>query len=192
MDYLFFLTSVRELDDAIAEARNKCEEWDRNFPYGSILAVNDKGKKKILADKGDTPPTSVKTIEEAHRLAWEKTLRCIFYWDPMMHDTVKKELEKEPLEKWSRKLIVKLIDLVQDAYGDLLPKLLTGESVVNRARIDYVLALEVLLDIQATKGVAPFAYTEPFPLRPYNWPCYDLRYSLREKGRSIVIIEIDL
>jgi len=189
---LLFLTSERDLDEAIATASNKCEEWDRNPPCGPVLAVNDKGEWEIPGYKGDDAPTPAKTMEEAHRLAWQETLQHIFYWSPNLHNTVKKELEKEPLEKWSRKLIVKLIDLVQDAYGDLLPKLLTGESVVNRARIDYVLALEVLLDIQATKGVAPFAYTEPFPLKPYNWPCYDLRYSLREKGRSIVIMEIDL
>lgn len=192
MSYLYFLTSIRELDDAIGEAYNKCEEWSKNIPYDLILAVNDKGERELQADEENESLPSVKTMEEAHRLAWEEALRCTFYWDANLHNAVKKELEDEPLEKWSRKLIVKLIDLVQDAYGDLLPKLLTGESVVNRARIDYVLALEVLLDIQATKGVAPFAYTEPFPLKPYNWPCYDLRYSLREKGRSIVIIEIDL
>lgn len=192
MSYLYFLTSIRKLDDAIGEAYNKCEEWSRNIPYDLILAVNDNGERELQTDGEDKPLPSVKTMEEAHRLAWEETLRCTFYWDTNLRNAVKKELEDEPLEKWSRKLIVKLIDLVQDAYGDLLPKLLTGESVVNRARIDYVLALEVLLDIQATKGVAPFAYTEPFPLKPYNWPCYDLRYSLREKERSIVIMEIDL
>ena len=187
---LFFLTSERDLDEAIATAFNKCDEW--RTPCGTVLAVNDKGEWEIPGYKEDEAPTPAKTMKEAHRLAWLETLQHIFYWDSELRNTVEKELEREPLERWARKLIVKLIDLVQDAYGDLLPKLLTGESVVSRARIDYVLALEVLLDIQAIKGVAPFAYTEPFPLKPYNWPCYDLRYSTKGKGRSIVIMEVAL
>ena len=189
---VFFLTSVRELDEAIAIAFDKCDEWYEDQPCNTVLAVNDKNEWKIPGHEGEEVPISVRSMEEAHRLAWLETLHHIFYWDSELRNTVEKELEREPLEKWARKLITKLIDLVQDAYGDLLPKLLTGESVVSRARRDYVLALEVLLDIQAIKGVAPFAYTEPFPLNPYNWPCYDLRQSTEEKGRSIVVMELRL
>jgi len=195
MSYLYFLTSIRDLDDAYAEAYDKCEEWhSEEAPYSLVLAINDRGERAtIYADKEEALQVlpSVKTMEDAHKLAWEETLKYIFYYNPKLYNTVRERLKDSPLESWSRKLIVILADLVQDMYSDLLPKLLTCDQVISEERVSYVLALEVLLDIQASKGVAPFTRHDyrPFPLFPFNWPCYDLRISPEEKERSIVIME---
>ena len=202
--FYYFLVPTNDADKAVRAFYEWAEtHCDENNWYELVCAVNeenairtfDKGFYKRLED--GTLKASDWTFESVHRKAWRSTLyELFFYDDEETYNKVVKEFEKEPLDKWAPKLISMLIDLVQEAYEDLLPNLVTGEEdvLVAMKRWQYVIALETLLEIQRDRRTPPFAYDVPFFLTPYKWRCFDLRHyvtsSEAEKGRTVLVVDI--
>ena len=200
MVVVFFLVPNRNLVEAIQLTKKVAQELFLNFPSKSIeilLAVNDRDEREIVSERPKSPVSVITTFESAYKHAWILTIALTFMYDVEKGSAIVEELKDEPLGNWAPKLISKLLNLVQEEYEELTPKLLTGEDVLERARARmlYVIALETLLEIQAIKGEPPFAYimraSRPIPLNPYNWLCYDLSAQLltAPRGKSIVITE---
>jgi len=200
MVVVFFLVPNRNLVEAIQLTKKVAQELFLNFPSKSIeilLAVNDRDEREIVSERPKSPVSVITTFESAYKHAWILTIALTFMYDVEKGSAIVEELKDEPLGNWAPKLISKLLNLVQEEYEELTPKLLTGEDVLKGAktRMLYVIALETLLEIQAIKGEPPFAYimraSRPIPLNPYNWLCYDLSAQLltAPRGKSIVITE---
>ena len=197
----YFLVPTNDASEAV-EAFHKWAEkhCDENNWYELVCAVNEENtlttfnKELLKRLKDGSIKASDWTIESIHRKAWKSILYDLFFYDDeKVYEKVVKEFEKEPLNRWASKLINMLIDLVQEAYEDLLPNLVTGEEDFSTCmrRRQYVIALETLLEIQRDKETPPFGYDFPFFLTPYNWRCFDLRYytEVRE-GKTILVVDI--
>ena len=194
LPFVFYLVPDRNLVEAIRLTKKITRELFPNFPSAPtevLLAVNDRGEKEEVS--GSLKLAGSPTFEDMHKHAWISTIGLIFVYNVEKGIAIVEELKDKPLDNWAPKLISKLLNLVQEEYEELTPKLLTGENVLtgSKTRMQYVIALEVLLEIQATGGVPPFAYiraSRPIPLNPYNWVCYDLSSMVLTipNGKSIV------
>jgi len=194
LPFVFYLVPDRNLVEAIRLTKKITQELFPNFPSAStevLLAVNDRDEKEEVSRS--LKLVGSPTFEDMHKHAWISTIGLIFVYNVEKGIAIVEELKDKPLDNWAPKLISKLLNLVQEEYEELTPKLLTGENVLTGAktRVQYVIALEVLLEIQATVGVPPFAYiraSRPIPLNPYNWVCYDLSSMVLTipNGKSIV------
>ena len=197
LSIVFYLVPDRNLVEAIRLTKKITQELFPNFPSAStevLLAVNDRDEKEEVSESLKLARSP--TFEDMHKRAWISTIGLIFMYNVEKGIAVVEDLKDKPLDNWAPKLISKLLNLVQEEYEELTPKLLTGENVLtgSKTRMQYVIALEVLLEIQATGGTPPFAYiraSRPIPLNPYNWLCYDLSAQLltASRGKSIVITE---
>ena len=194
LSIVFYLVPDRNLVEAIRLTKKITQELFPNFPSAStevLLAVNDRDEKEEVSRSLKLAGSP--TFEDMHKCAWISTIGLIFVYNVEKDIAIVEELKDKPLDNWAPKLISKLLNLVQEEYEELTPKLLTGENVLTGAktRMQYVIALEILLEIQATRGIPPFAYiraSRPIPLNPYNWVCYDLSSMVLTipNGKSIV------
>ena len=197
----YFLVPTNDASEAVEAFHRWTEKHcDENNYHELVCAVNEENsltafnKELLKRLKDGSIKASDWTIESVHRKAWKSILYDLFFYDDeKVYEKVVKEFEKEPLNRWTSKLISMLIDLVQEAYEDLLPNLVTGEENFSTymKRWQYVIALETLLEIQRSRRTPPFAYDNPFFLTPYNWRCFDLRYYTEaRKGETILVVDI--